>query len=201
MKKLILTFITSTLLLVAGDSFAIAEYLPGFISIYPKTVDTPLNDCTICHRSGRGGLLNSYGLEFVMNEYNFKNIESQDSDGDGVVNIDEIIALTHPADGPNDQIKAFIFDKKGYMGKVRFDHTAHQYKGQYMSGGNCASCHQNGDFSKFISFTTNGDDRKAKAHGLCYGCHTEANGYGNTNAPMVCDQCHKADDGGVWSEP
>ena len=53
--------------------------------------------CNTCHDK-KPPVLNPYGQDVASAEYNFKSIESADSDGDGVTNIDEINHNTNPGD-------------------------------------------------------------------------------------------------------
>jgi len=98
----------------------------NFLSIYPFTRSSKLNDCSLCHPGGnitQGGKTSSYGScdychitygiqppygQIPLNAYgtDYKNagrtqlalhtIEAEDSDGDGYSNLDEIHALTFP---------------------------------------------------------------------------------------------------------
>ncbi len=98
----------------------------NFLSIYPFTRSSKLNDCSLCHPGGnitQGGKTSSYGScdychitygiqppygQIPLNAYgtDYKDagrtqlalhtIEAVDSDGDGYSNLDEIRALTFP---------------------------------------------------------------------------------------------------------
>jgi hypothetical protein len=70
------------------------KYLKNFKVMYPKT---KLSECMICH-TGDAYARNSYGEALEKNQNNFKAIEAEDSDGDGVNNITEINAGTGPGD-------------------------------------------------------------------------------------------------------
>lgn len=69
------------------------SYTREFLRHYPHTKKTPLGKCSLCHQ---GGDYNSYSDDAAMEDYNFKAIENEDSDGDGHSNKEEIEALTHP---------------------------------------------------------------------------------------------------------
>jgi hypothetical protein len=93
------------MLVTAPATWAIDAYLPMFTNYYPNTAGTALDDCVVCHTTSAGGGRNSYGLDFelvkVTNDVTgVENalfaIEPLDSDGDGVINIDEILNLTFP---------------------------------------------------------------------------------------------------------
>ena len=63
-----------------------------------------MGECGLCH-VGDGGSLNPFGVDFnsqlmggASAEQGLLNIEENDSDGDGAMNIDEMVALTHPGD-------------------------------------------------------------------------------------------------------
>jgi hypothetical protein len=91
---------------VPGAS-AVDQYLPDFTGLYPETVGTPLDSCLICHVTANGGNRNDYGTAFGNAKTSnttagvqaaLSAIEIDDSDGDTIINIDEILALTFPGD-------------------------------------------------------------------------------------------------------
>ena len=97
-----------------------------FLAVYPAAKATKLDDCALCHKSGKIGsktygscdychqiyktqephgnildTLNSYGLAYQSSgrdQNALKAIESLNSDGDTSTNIEEIQALTFPGD-------------------------------------------------------------------------------------------------------
>ena len=92
-----------------------------FLTAYPFAKSTKLDDCALCHASGADGkntpgscaychqvygtkppygditkTLNLFGQAYLAAQGDLKSIETQDSDGDGYSNIQEIQALTFP---------------------------------------------------------------------------------------------------------
>ena len=76
-----------------------------FVAAYPQAKGK-LDKCTTCHtgtpKKGVPALnpfgkdLNDKALDAAKKSYDFKKVESLDSDGDGVKNLDEINAGTNP---------------------------------------------------------------------------------------------------------
>ena len=81
----------------SSKSHAVSGYLNSFNTTY-GTKGTAIDSCNLCHTVKPA--LNNYGNAYLNSGYNFKNIENQDSDGDGFTNIAEINARTFPGD-PN----------------------------------------------------------------------------------------------------
>jgi hypothetical protein len=63
---------------------------------YPAIVGTRIDNCALCHVSTSDYGLDAYGRAYNGARRDFGSIESADSDGDGVSNLDEITALTFP---------------------------------------------------------------------------------------------------------
>jgi hypothetical protein len=91
-------------LTAASGAFAVTQYLNDFNALY-GTSGTVLDSCLVCHVSANGGNRNDYGNAFAVENATavspteaLINIEPQDSDGDTIINIDEINALTFPGD-------------------------------------------------------------------------------------------------------
>lgn len=87
-------------------AWAVTQYLGDFNALY-GTAGTRLDSCLVCHVSANGGNRNDYGNAFAAAKTSnntagvqaaLSAIEGDDSDGDGVVNIEEIGALTFPGD-------------------------------------------------------------------------------------------------------
>jgi len=90
-------------------AWATIENLKSFKQTYPGK-DPTYYSCKICHQAavGRKGNLNAYGLALQkskapadakeLTKQDFRAIEKEDADGDGVSNIDEINAGTAPGD-------------------------------------------------------------------------------------------------------
>jgi len=87
---------------IAAFALSLSMFLKPFDTTYKVAKGSNLDKaaCTVCHSSPKGGKLNGYGtdLKAVLKAENTKKItpailakvESKDSDGDGVKNIDEI---------------------------------------------------------------------------------------------------------------
>jgi hypothetical protein len=70
-----------------------------FTSTYPHTANSKLDSCRTCHTDAYDAKhLNRFASDYRGNNSNWAAIEGLDSDGDGVLNIDEINALTFPGD-------------------------------------------------------------------------------------------------------
>jgi Cep192 domain 4 len=97
--------VIAVVLAVGGTAYAVSGYLNTFNSTY-GTSGTRLDTCVLCHPSGTGGARNSFGSDFASGGHNFNAaLEALDSDGDGIINGDEIANLTFPGD-PNDPASA-----------------------------------------------------------------------------------------------
>jgi hypothetical protein len=77
---------------------AFTSYLTQAEALYPGIVGSRIDNCLLCHVSPDGGNRNPYGSDFASNGHSFTAIENMDSDLDGILNIDEINALTYPGD-------------------------------------------------------------------------------------------------------
>jgi len=73
---------------------ATSNFLVSFNEHY-NTTDTRVDSCVVCHGSN-AGYLNPYGAAYRNSNDDFASIETQDSDGDGFSNLEEINALTFP---------------------------------------------------------------------------------------------------------
>lgn len=82
---------------VAGGAWAKTDFLRNAEEYYPGIIDTKLDDCTLCHTDPPAR--NDYGRAYKNASRDFGAIEDLDSDGDGVLNGDEIADLTFPGDG------------------------------------------------------------------------------------------------------
>lgn len=102
MKSLVLV-VAAIALTQTGPS---AEARPKYLERFYETYSTQGNiaelekfQCGVCHVNPRGrGTRTDYGNDFRGARRDFTSIENIDSDGDGVNNIDEIIAGTNPGD-------------------------------------------------------------------------------------------------------
>lgn len=107
-NRVITVIVLSVVLISALAVLARQPYFDIFIDTYPNVKDTDIDVC-ICHTNPFGDSpRNAYGEDFARHNYDFKEIEDMDSDGDGWRNIDEINVLTHPGDptdNPNTQDK------------------------------------------------------------------------------------------------
>jgi hypothetical protein len=102
----------------------------AFVAAYPKTAGTRLDACVTCHRAD-GTSLNPYGSALAKSGAAFQPIERLDSDGDGVSNRLEILALAFPGDAKDrpaakrDSAAADSARKRpGLPGTLRPDSTA-----------------------------------------------------------------------------
>lgn len=80
--------------------YAKSTDLDTAVGKYPSISGTRLESCNLCHSPGSYSL-NAYGSAYKTNGRNtaaFGLIENQDSDGDGITNVAEILALTFPGD-------------------------------------------------------------------------------------------------------
>ncbi len=83
------------LTLLGATSFATQDYLDGFIANYKIADDGALNKCATCHVSDEDFAFNPYGEAIKAKAQPpsaelFASIETDDSDGDGTLNKDEI---------------------------------------------------------------------------------------------------------------
>lgn len=83
--------------------YARGSYLSAFTSRYPNAAGTPLDDCTVCHGASTS-TWNPYGQDIrsqgsgVAIATRLANVEQDDSDGDGVPNLNEIDLGYFPGD-------------------------------------------------------------------------------------------------------
>ena len=92
---------TWTTLLLATLTLGISSLAcanSGYMTLFNDTYSNSSlkNNCMVCHTSVPS--LNPYGTAFMTNGHNLTAIGSQDSDGDGFSNADEISAGTSPGD-------------------------------------------------------------------------------------------------------
>ena len=110
-KKILLRLLTITcvmtgvLALTAGTAAAYGSFTTSFNTEYGTagtSGGSTLGSCITCHRNSNGtGGYNSYGSDwkaFGSNAAAYTAIEDRDSDGDGYINIDEILVDTFPGD-------------------------------------------------------------------------------------------------------
>jgi cytochrome c2 len=93
---------------IAAIALSLSMFVKPFDTTYKVAKGSKLDKaaCTVCHATSKGGKLNGYGtdLKAAMKADNTKKvtpgvlakIESKDSDGDGVKNIDEIKKDSNP---------------------------------------------------------------------------------------------------------
>jgi hypothetical protein len=97
-------FIVGAVLLIIGGvivpNFAQAKssFLSAMMSQYPQAANSKLNSCVTCHPGDNPNQFNNYANDYRNSGHNFSAIEQLDSDGDGVINLDEINAQTYPGD-------------------------------------------------------------------------------------------------------
>ena len=93
-----------------SPAWATMDNLKAFKQVYPPKAGQAAPGCKVCHQSliGKKGDLNAYGLALQKSKASadakkitaadLKAIEKEDSDKDGVSNLDEINAGTSPGD-------------------------------------------------------------------------------------------------------
>ena len=184
--------------LTAQSAFATPSLQKKFLDNYlpNNSFKADTVNCATCHKPMVKDGLNFYAIDLNAafakgSVWEFTTPEALDSDGDGVKNIDEILAGTNPGSQTTaaDQFSdaPFVFHSK--MANVTFDHDKHSMDDAHGVKGNCVACHGSvagapGFFPKIF------DDRvlnKDTAHALCKTCHVSS---GNANAPTTCVGCH-----------
>ena len=95
------------LLAATPNTWAVDAYLPMFTNYYSIPSGGTLDSCLVCHVNVNGGTRNNYGTDFELAktsnntagvEMALFSIEPDDSDGDTLINIDEVSAGTFPGD-------------------------------------------------------------------------------------------------------
>ncbi len=156
--------------------------------------------CKTCHQNpiGRGGDLNSYGAALKKNKLDFKALESQDSDGDGLPNGKEIGAGTNPGEAakpsawrwlPLESTAWAAGEKAEYVGMEscaachadiakQHQRSAHARVGADGPGGldiSCESCHGPGSLHAAAGGgrEVGGLINPSRNPETCYACHTD----------------------------
>ena len=98
-RHYLFSLLTTLLLLFVWQSQAQAfsSILNNFNTTY-STAGTRLDQCMTCHVANTDFGVNPYGSDLSIADNNFILIEGMDSDGDGIINVTEINALTFPGD-------------------------------------------------------------------------------------------------------
>ena len=95
-------FVLFALIAMSLPADARPKYLEAFQDTYSETgnlEELSKFKCGVCHINPRGrGTRTDYGNDFRSARRDFSKIETLDSDGDGITNLDEIIAGTNPGD-------------------------------------------------------------------------------------------------------
>ena len=91
-RSIVLAVAALTFVAVAAQ--ATPKIKRAFAVQYPAAKGTRIDDCTTCHTTG--ATLNTYGLGLKKAGAKFDAIEKDDSDGDKVLNLAEIKALSNP---------------------------------------------------------------------------------------------------------
>ena len=87
---------TIGLLAAAQRTQAFASELIAAELQYANIIGTKLDNCSLCHVSTSNFAFNPYGQAYKDSGKNFTAIEALDSDGDGLTNIAEIMAISFP---------------------------------------------------------------------------------------------------------
>lgn len=77
-----------------------AQALPSYARLYHAKYGYKIS-CNICHQTGGGSAITDYGRDFKRFGLSFPafgKIEKRDSDGDGIANLEEILAKANPGD-------------------------------------------------------------------------------------------------------
>ena len=96
MKVFIFTISITQIILVFSKAEAIPAYRRMFHAQYEYAVT-----CSLCHEDGGGSRRTNFGRDFEKagaTLHSFLFIEKKDSDGDGVLNLDEIKVKSNPGD-------------------------------------------------------------------------------------------------------
>lgn len=156
-----------------------------FMQKYPALKNTPLDNCRACHSPFERDSLNKYGLDLKAANMNFAAIESKDSDGDGVSNIDEIRAEKLPGSLAPMLGTLYLQPAKG---PIKFTHLAHYVNPDYRESPDvvvtCQTCHAENLFPQNHTMTI----RKEVGHKICKRCHRKSR---RPKAPKKdCTGCH-----------
>lgn len=152
-----------------GPASANTSYDAGLArAAYPHLSGTDL-ECTLCHTRVGVRTLNVYGSAYRSNGRNaaaLTTLENIDTDGDGYFNIDEINALTSPADAadhPHDDLLA----RQNYpdISATRLD--------------DCALCHSSGSSLNPYGQSYRDNGRNLAAFGLIEAVDSDGDGYTN----------------------
>ncbi|MFV1964645.1 MAG: cytochrome c3 family protein, partial [Pirellulaceae bacterium] len=165
------------------------------VAKYPAIRETQLNSCWACHMPNVKEFLNGYGLALKESKMDFETIEAEDSDKDGVTNIEEIQNDRSPGSHATFP-EYFIFhvnfsSEDSELGKVHFNHEMHTIKESFLSKGRCSNCHGKDLFPKKFDDTVS---VRPLAHQICWRCHETS---GSKLAPRDCTQCHTGIEGMV----
>ncbi len=135
---------------------------------YPHLAGTDF-ECTLCHTRYGSRTLNAYGSAYRSNGRNaaaLAALENVDTDGDGYLNIDEITALTSPADAadhPHDDLLAR--QKYPAISGTRLD--------------DCVLCHSSGSSLNPYGQAYRDNGRNLAAFGLIEAVDSDGDGYPN----------------------
>ncbi len=185
MKIFYQLLIVVSCVLLPALTYATPGILKKFISTYPGSTGTQLESCRTCHLPALQNCLNPYALALKESTLDFVTVEKADSDGDGVMNIEEI----NSGQLPGSQAQAdevFLFTSR--IGNITFNHEKHSLEDTYLSSGKCANCHSPETFPRQFVDT---ESWQKVAHKICKDCHKKS---GSSNAPKRCWGCHYKED-------
>lgn len=194
---LVAVVLCGLMLVWAASAGATPGLQTAFVAQYPDTRESSLNSCSTCHMPNVEDFLNGYGLALREAKIDFGKIEEEDSDGDGVINREEIANHKNPGSQAT-YPEYFVFhvnfsDEDPDLGKVHFNHEMHTIKESFLSKGRCSNCHGKDLFPKQFNDQVS---VRVLAHQVCWRCHETS---GSKLAPTDCTQCHTGIEGIVES--
>ncbi|MFT4635257.1 MAG: putative repeat protein (TIGR01451 family) [Gammaproteobacteria bacterium] len=95
--KSVFVLLLLVLSLASSNAYARQARLDDFKSQYQAWPEDTAHQCVTCHKNNKSGGTSPYRTDLAANSFSFTGIESLDSDGDGVSNIDEILVGFHPS--------------------------------------------------------------------------------------------------------
>jgi predicted CXXCH cytochrome family protein len=222
-RSLILGLALSAVFGVGGSAWATIDSLKSFKAAYPGK-DAKAYSCKVCHQNavGKKGDLNAYGLALQklkgagkalkLTVEDYKAIEKDDVDGDGVSNLDEINGgkspgdpkASLPAERLRDSLAELVTPSAWAEAESSSTQTTEPPKAEYVGTETCAMCHAK-QFQEFKQSThaqisIPGEEVKAQGCEMCHGpgsLHVDAGGGRGVGGlvnlskdPSACFECH-----------